>query len=273
MTEPVEAPWLPPERAIPFAVPLTADPVLGQRLLYGSHATDDVKPGMRPNDAILFPMSSGRLGRVTFEGLDAIKASRGECLPYERATADGLPDEWVYLVVPSGWLTERDRYEREFYDTPLTLDYDHYLFSFHDEFIEAIAQGVWFDHVTTPNVHAVPLDHPLLELSPLAIALSATAEGIAWELRVNPKPMAELVDASRFCSQRLFQYNLVLDDGSREHRSVWLRTRNGRCRSTFAGPWVGASATHDGVATAETFADDWYSAVSAVARRRTDGGC
>jgi hypothetical protein len=44
----------------------------------------------------------GDLGRVTFEGLDPIRRSRGEHLPYP---ADRYkPGHWVYLLDQSGWV-------------------------------------------------------------------------------------------------------------------------------------------------------------------------
>jgi hypothetical protein len=147
----------------------------------------------RPLDVLLFPMQDDSVGRVTFEGLDAIRAARGELLPYERQDGPYTRGEWVYLIEGSAWLEERHRYELGHYDRPLLDRYDHYLFSFHDEFVEAIALGIWFDKPDPAGLLSRPDDHPLLELPPAAISDRSTSFGIEWEMRANPRPTEQLI--------------------------------------------------------------------------------
>ena len=148
-------------------------------------------------------MEDDSIGRVTFEGLDAIRTARGEFLPYVRVDVPHARGGWVHLIEDSGWLEERHHYEFGHYDTSMLDRYDHYLFSFHDEFVEAIALGIWFDKPHGAEVLSRPDEHPLLELPESAIAQRSTSFGIDWEMRANPRPLEELVEASVLCPQRL----------------------------------------------------------------------
>lgn len=69
---------------------------------------------------------------------------RGETPPYEITKARAAGD-WVFTVEDSSWLAERHHYEMQRYSTPLLEAHQHYVFQFHDEFAEAIAEGIWLD--------------------------------------------------------------------------------------------------------------------------------
>lgn len=254
--------------AVPLVVPLVADEVLGPRVAYGPMRTQHADPPV-PLDAIVFPMRDDSLRRVTFEALDAIRAARGEYLPYRRQAVPYTRGEWVYVVEGSGWLEERHRYELGHYETSLLDRYNHYLFSFHDEFVEAIACGIWFDRPDPADVFGRPVGHPLDELPVSAATYRSTSSGIDWELRTNPAPIDQLIEASRLCSQRLLQYNLIGDGRSSEHASVWVRTHHEHTVSSFVTGFLGSNrADHDGVADPDTFAARWLTCVRAVASRR-----
>jgi hypothetical protein len=125
-------------RLLPVArsvdVPLTADSVAPSRLVYGSL---DLAPDASRDDgyaAIYFTVAGDRqLGRVTFEGIDAVRAARGETLPYD-INPSRTRDDWVFTVDDSPWLAERHHYEMQRYSTPLAETHQHYVFQFHDEF-------------------------------------------------------------------------------------------------------------------------------------------
>ena len=69
--------------------------------------------------AVYFPVAgSGALGRVTFDGLDAVRAARGEMLPYD-LTVPQAAGEWVFTADGSPWLGERHHYEMQRYSTSL----------------------------------------------------------------------------------------------------------------------------------------------------------
>ena len=255
-------------------VPLTADSVAPPRLAYGG--LDLASDAGRDDSytAIYFTVAGGgSLGRVTFEGLDAIRAARGETLPYDIRPPRAAGD-WVFTVDKSPWLAERHHYEMQRYSTPLLETHQHYTFQFHDEFAEAIAEGIWLDIADPARPYGRPARHPLAELDPgLPCEGFWSASGIEWELRRAPGPDAELVHDSRLCSQRLYQLNLVLDGRSREGASIWLRTRNGHTISRFIRPWpAGELARHGGIAHPRDFTEPWEAYLADVAERRRKMG-
>jgi hypothetical protein len=253
-------------------VPLTADGVAPPRLAYGGlNLASEADDGYT---AIYFTVAGGgSLGRVTFEGLDAVRAARGETLPYDIAPPRTAGD-WVFTVDESPWLAERHHYEMQRYSTPLLETHQHYVFQFHDEFAEAIAEGIWLDIADPARPHARPARHPLAELDPgLPCERFRSAPGIEWELRRAPGPEAQLASDSRLCSQRLYQLNVVLDGRSREGASIWLRTRNGRTISRFSRPWPGGElAWHEGIAQPGDFSGPWEAYLASVAERRREMG-
>jgi len=255
-------------------VPLTADSVARPRLVYGAL---DLAPDAGGDDgytAIYFIVAANsQLGRVTFEGLDAIRAARGELLPYD-INPPRTRDDWVFTVDDSPWLGERHNYEMQHYSTPLAETHQHYAFEFHDEFAEAIAEGIWLDIADPARPYARPARHPLAKLDPgLPSDRFRSASGIEWELRHAPGSDAELISGSRLCSQRLCQLNLILDGHSREGASIWLRTRNGHTVSRLARPWPGGElGRHEGVAHPEDFEDPWEAYLASVAQRRREMG-
>jgi hypothetical protein len=254
---------------VPLRVPLEADRVDAPQLRWGRGPY--ALGGHEPTALVFSLQEEDSLGRVTFEELDAIRASRGEYEPYEGSPGWEASD-WVYLVENSRWLMERHRYESGHYDWPLT-DFDHYLFRFHDDFVEAIARGIWLDRPDAARPFAPPATHPLHELPPDTVVERARSEGFCWELRANPTPVDELLEASRLCSQRLFQYNLILGGRNVEDASVWLRTRRGLSVSTLASGFL-RMTRYDaaGIATSQTFAERWTQRVEELAEHRRKRG-
>ena len=107
---------LPPIARI-MRVPLAADRVAPPRLVYGGLDLTSGTGGDDSYTALYFEIAAGGLGRVTFEGLDAVRAARGETLPYEITKARAAGD-WVFTVEDSSWLAERHHYEMQRYSTP-----------------------------------------------------------------------------------------------------------------------------------------------------------
>lgn len=105
----------------------------------------------------LGPGTRGDLGRLTFERLNAIKVTSGEYLPYERdPSAFG---GWAYVMSESPWLTERHQYTMRHYGRSLDT-HRHYVFVFHDEFIEAIGEGMRLDRVDRDALFVRPSRTP-----------------------------------------------------------------------------------------------------------------
>jgi hypothetical protein len=164
---------------------------------------------------------------------------------------------WVFTVDESPWLAERHHYEVARYSTPLLDTHQHYTFAFHDEFVEAIAGGIWFDVADSARPFARPDQHPLARLDPgTDRERFRSPSGIEWALRRAARGDADLVRDSRLCSQRIYQINLLLDGHSSEGASIWLRTRNGRTVSRLVRPWPGGEvAQREGIAKRRAVGD------------------
>ena len=124
-------------------VPLSADAVDAPIVQYGGGIT-----------AIHFTTDDGRWGRVTFEELDSIKVSRGEYETYPPAPGEENSFHWVTTISNSMWLQERYEYEKRYYGSAynfsgnvdeMLTDFSHYVFNFHDQFVEVLSAGIWFE--------------------------------------------------------------------------------------------------------------------------------
>jgi hypothetical protein len=256
-----------------ISVPLTSDSVAPPRLVYGSLDVGSDAARDESYTALYFEIAgSGALGRITFEGLDAIKAARGELLPYgvaEPRKAGG----WVFTVEESPWLAERHHYEMRLYSTALLETCQHYVFQFHDEFVEAIAEGIWPD-IADPSSPFGTAQHPLDQLpDSIPSQRFLSPSGIEWELRRSPRANSELIEGSHLCSQRVCQFNLLLDGSTTEGASIWLRTRNGLTVSRFVRPWPARElARLDGLAQPNDFTEAWETCLAAIAERRRQMG-
>jgi hypothetical protein len=221
-----------PERAhllLPLDSPFRPDPVLSPqveyapiRIVYEGHAVPWV--------------------RVTFDRWDSLRVCRGEYLPYD---TDGSATS--YTVSDSRWLRERHAYEAKHYGTSYSWgknvdemleEFDHYLFRFHDEFVEVIAGGVWFEASATPFGDDLPVLHPpSAELPDAAIVERLEAHGIGFQIRKDPRPHDQLLEASRLSDQSLYQVWIELDGDASILYRLTLRTRDGtltsRWRSSF----------------------------------------
>jgi hypothetical protein len=178
------------------------------------------------------------VGRVTFEGFDSIRCCRGEYMPYkiDRVDKDHSEYPWVFEVDNSSWLKQRHEYENGHYKTPLLEEYIHYLFSFHDEFVELIAQGIWFEKVRHEQVNAAPsAEHPLMGLPESLPSEDFVIDGIHCLVRRNPLPPKEMIERSQLCSQILFQYFLTLDGQTKPSYAAKLRTIRGKPMTRLRG--------------------------------------
>lgn len=257
-----------------MAVPLTADSVAPPRLVYGDLDVSSSEGTDRAYPALYFEVAdSGELGRVTFEGLDAIRGSRGEYLPFDDSAIRYSHGDWVFTVDGSRWLRERHAYEVRHYATPLLDTHRHYLFVFHDEFVEVIAEGIWFDIADRADPFAPPVAHPLQAFGlDLPGERFTSADGLEWELRRSPRPEADLIRDSRLCSQRVFQFNLLLDGSNREAASIWIRTIDDVLISRMGRAWVDNVDQMEGFATPDDFSHHWETYLSEVAQRRRQMG-
>jgi hypothetical protein len=245
-----------PESARGIKVPYEPDSVLSPEVIYRRN----------PPDAIYYVTSEGDPVRVTFEKLDAIRACRGEYLPYESDDSPESGYSSVFIVENSRWLRERHAYEALHYrscyefggdvDEMLT-DYDQYLFRFHDEFVEAIAAGIWFEKDPEPfpsdplSGSSFPEGHPLADLPLAAVTERFVVESITCQVRTNPKPIETILQGAYYCSQSLYHFALELNGSAGVDYRLDIRERRRRVKSVLRHRFGAARATIDGVATLE----------------------
>lgn len=240
------------EKAIGFEVPIEPDSVLSPDVLYGDPVT-----------GIYFITDDDQYGRITFENLDSLRVSRGECLPYEEGWdiyADDAPYYWVTQIQNSNWLKERHEYESRHYgntyefggnvDEMLT-DFNHYVFSFHDEFVEVLARGIWFEK-SSEKLMGKPLSegHPFLPL-PQAGMMRIEAHGLSSQVRVTTKNEDELKRDAVFCSHPIMEFALELDGSATVDHHLLLFYRSGRLMSRLGGFFGKPIAEFEGIATLE----------------------
>jgi len=254
-----------------FPVPVIADPVAGPTVTYREELT-----------SIRFLTRDDGWARVTFDHLDSIRVSRGEFDPYPSDWKPGDQLHWVSEVVPSPWLQERYEYEKKHYAEAyewtgdveeMLRDFSHYVFRFHDQFVEALASGIWFETVEH-SIDDVELSatHPVHDLPrPIGPDLME-AHGMICEIWPNTRPTDEILNDAHLCSQKLFQFALVLDGLPNVGCTLAVRVRHGKVRSSLSRSIGRVYATFDGVASLETvraYVERWMQEV--MARREQMG--
>lgn len=188
---------------------------------------------------------------LTFEGLDSHKISRGEYLPYY---TENLNSRWINEVINSDWLNQRHEYEYKHYKYSLLEEYSHYLFSFHDEFVEVIAKGFWIEKANN-GIEICSEEHPLNNLPLKYKVKDLLINGRKCILVENPLSIEGLIENSKLCSQKLFQYYIVFEDGTIEpDYYASIRTRNDITITKFeSSSWEPILKTKEGIAKISDF--------------------
>jgi len=229
----------------PIIIPLIADPVLSPDFFYGDYT------------GIYFVTEDDKFGRITFENLDAVKICRGEVMPYEFDYSLSGPGCWIYKIGNSNWQKERFDYENEFYGSSyefgrdvneMLTDFSHYLFSFHDQFIEVITRGFWFEKADHSLFGKGLLEgHPFLPLLMDDVEIM-TAHSLKAQIRKNPKSKEQLIYDAQFCSQKLYEFALELDGEAYVSYTLLLSFRNEELISSLRGVLGAEAAKFDGFA-------------------------
>lgn len=213
-----------------LVVPLKADSIDAPIVQYGGGMT-----------AIHFTTDDGLWGRVTFENLDSIKISRGEYEPYPPAPGEENSFHWVTTVSNSEWLRERYEYEKRHYGESYNFggdvdemprEFSHYVFSFHDQFVEVLAAGIWFESADTMlGNQEFESGHPFHGLKHLATAETFEGSGITCHVRRNPLPEAEIEQRAQLCSQVILEIGAALDGSVGTDWTLTRRILNGTGKS------------------------------------------
>jgi hypothetical protein len=234
------------ELAKGIIIPVIADFVLDPDVFYGDELT-----------GIYFQTPDEQFGRITFENLDALKICRGENLPFSDDWKEGQAFPWVYKVENSNWLKDRYNYEKSNYGSSyefggnvneMLTDFSHYVFKFHDQFVEVIARGFWFEQDKTSLFkRELQAGHPFLNLPDNNIE-KFVSHNLTCQVRVNSKPPEKLVLDAKFCSQKLLEFALELDGKASVDNSLILSYRNGKLISSLRGYFGKEIIEFDGIA-------------------------
>ncbi|MCR9016018.1 hypothetical protein [Aquiflexum gelatinilyticum] len=234
------------ELAKGIIIPVVADFVLSPDVLYSEELT-----------GIYFQTGDGQFGRITFENLDALKISRGENLPFTENWEEGQEYPWVYKIENSKWLKERFDYENENYGrsyefgsnvNEMLTDFSHFVFKFHDQFLEVIERGFWFEKDKTSLFkRELQVGHPFLNL-PDTNTEKFVSHNLTCQVRTNSSPLNKLVSDAKFCSQKLIEFALELDGIASVDNSLILSYRNGKLISILKGFFGKQILEFDGIA-------------------------
>jgi hypothetical protein len=258
-------------RMFGIQVPVVADPVAAPTVTYGEELT-----------FIEFLTIHAEWARVTFEHLDSICVSRGEYAPYPSDWQPGDQINWVSEVLPSPWLLERFEYEKTHYAqayefngdvNEMLRDFAHYIFRFHDQFVEALSSGIWLERLhESSDSENVSATHPLRNLPRPIKPDLIEAYGMLCEIWPNPRPIDRILEDAKLCSQKLLQFALVLDSDPNISWTLAVRVRHGKVRSSLR-PRIGpVRATFEGVARLEhvrPYVESWLQEV--MERRKRMG--
>ncbi len=253
-----------------FDVQVEADSVLSPTVVYGE-----------PMTAIYFEDENEKNCRITFERLDSIRVCRGEYCPYDDDWKENAPNYWVSKVENSSWLNERHQYEARHYKNAygfggdvdeMLSEFSHYLFSFHDQYVEVLAAGIWIEESEEPLDSAeLSAGHPFLPLSHDQTEI-ITAHGLKCHIWKNPADIGRLTKNAKFCSQTLMEFAPELDGSITTSIHLYLRYRNGELCSVLTQGFGGEIAFFRevaGVDSVRPYIEKWLGEVSE--RRREMG--
>jgi hypothetical protein len=251
------------ELALGFDVQVIADPILSPKVVYEESMT-----------AIYFEDEEAQNCRITFERLDSIRVCRGEYCPYDSDWRKDSPYLWVSKVQNSKWLKERYQYESKNYKNAygfgasvdeMITEYSHYLFSFHDEYIEVLAAGIWLEKSQEKlNANELSKGHPFLPLDHTNMEI-IDAHGIVCHIWKNSTAVDQIVQNAKYCSQCLMEFAPELDGSISTSIYLSLRYRNDELCSVLTKNFGGELANFKGVAKLDdvrSYIEEWLREVS-----------
>lgn len=239
------------QQIIPIQIPVIADYVLSPIVIYGDDFT-----------SINFETEDEKFGRITIQNMDAIKICRGEMPPYHDPTEmkDYIIGTWVYKVENSNWLQDRYQYEKKYYGesyewgnsvAEMLTDYTHYFFRFHDEFVEVIAKGFWFEKGDSSFVgKPLPEGHPFLSIDNVK-ADETTVADKKYFFKYNPLATDILANHVQFCQQKIIEVWLSLPYDDFLEGSLRIKHLDGKIISFYQPTFGKSSFIKEGIATIE----------------------
>lgn len=203
-------------------------------------------------------MADGRASSSTASiHFDSLRICRGEHAPYSSTEPDRY-FEFAY-VRSSRWLQERFAYENKHYGQSYDFgsdvgemleEFEHYVFMFHDQFVEVVAGGVHFDASETQPVGEKLLQRPAWAKLPESSTVHRWhCSGQVVQVRSEERDEADILEASVLCDQAIYQFASEFEGQAMVNRTLHVRTRDGVTRSRLRGYFCGVQHEFEGVPT------------------------
>jgi hypothetical protein len=247
-------------------IPVLSDYVLSPEVYYGDK-----------HRGIYFQTEDEQFGRITFNNLDAIKICRGENLPFAEDWEIGQEVAWVYKIENSKWLKERFNYENDNYGSSyefggnvkeMLTDFSHYVFKFHDQFVEVIAKGFWFEKDSKSLFKKELKDgHPFLPLPEINVK-KFEIEGVKCKAIFNPLDIDYLIQNTRYCQQKLIEFTIEFKGEYSVGQTLLMMQRQNRIVSVLSSSFGRLAFEKEGVATFEEIKPFVEKYIEEVAERR-----
>ncbi|MBW1297909.1 hypothetical protein [Aquimarina litoralis] len=244
-----------PEILHRIKIPIIADSVLSPQVHYGNVHHHE------PITGIYFNTQDEHYGRITFENFDSLKVCRGEMLPIDYDWETHERGVWIFKVENSQWLVDRYTYEKKHYGgsyefggdvEEMKTHFNHYIFSFHDQFVEVISRGFWFEK-SDETLFGKPLQkgHPFLTISDMEYD-SFEEHTLTYRYWVHKVSIEELVHNAQFCTQTLMEFALELDGKARvDHRLTLTLDEEGNVMTHLCGYFGNKQVTFPKIANIE----------------------
>ena len=224
-----------------------------------------------------YPSVDGtRWVRVAFDRCDSHRVSRGEHPPYPFHAVEEQYSPFC-VVRPSSWLKERYSYEREHYGPSynaeeMHAEFEHYLFSFHDEFVEVLAAGVHFEFQSTPVSSGDLSELPSWQRLPNEASAKQIGDSqFPLLLRCSRQDRASILQNSVLAEQIYLQVDLDLDVLPRQpFLRVAVRTRDGETTSRLRHSGGKVSAEFAGFPSDQELREAINEEIETVRQRRRD---
>ncbi len=165
-------------------------------------------------------------------------------LPYFYNWKNYKRGTWIFKVCNSPLLIERFEYEQKHYGKAyefggnvqeMLTDFTHYVFSFHDEFIEVIARGFWFEESDKSLLHKKLMQgHPSLPL-PNKKVQYLTLANKRYKIVFNPLPLETLIENTHYHEQKIFEISRAFEGKYSVDKTLVIMRRKDKLMSILRG--------------------------------------
>lgn len=109
--------------------------------------------------------------------------------------------------------------------------------------------------------------HPFLNL-PTEEATLHQAHGLTTQITKNTLPIDVLIEQTKYCSQKLYQFALILEGTASVDNTVSIVNKDGKIQSDLRGYFGRKAQTFDGIPTLEEVLPYIENYMSEVTERR-----